>query len=214
MSNLYNFNETYQCPFGASQGYMYDACKICPYCANTPMNAPDYSRQYADEFVPFSNGIGYASTFDFTRSPEDDVRIVLKDYGPKPFVVNIDEATKQNKNYRTTLWTGKHLQTTLMSLKVGEDIGLEMHPNVDQFIRVEQGQGIARMGARKDRLDFEQRVGDGFAIFVPAGTWHNLINTGNVPLKVYSIYAPPQHPHGTVHVTKAAAHAGSERDDD
>ncbi len=75
---------------------------------------------------------------------------MLKDYGANPFVININEASKQNNTYRTALWTGKHLQLTLMSLNPGEDIGLEMHPNVDQFLRIEQGQGVTQMGKSKD----------------------------------------------------------------
>ena len=133
--------------------------------------------------------------------------IELKDHGPKPYVVNIEEAAKRNNTFRTALWTGKHLQVTLMSIGVGEDIGLEIHPNLDQFIRIESGQGIVRMGNRKDKLDFEARVYDDYAFIIPAGTWHNLINTGRTPIKLYSIYAPPQHPHGTVHRTKADAEA-------
>ena len=129
--------------------------------------------------------------------------LVLKDYGPEPFVFNIDEASRQNNTFRTALWTGNHLQLTLMSINVGEDIGLELHPSIDQFIRIEQGQGLVKMGQSKDKLDFQRTVSEGFAIFVPAGTWHNLINTGNRPLKLYSIYAPPQHPKGTVQKTKA-----------
>ena len=132
------------------------------------------------------------------------------DNGPKPFVVNINEASKQNNTYRTALWTGPHLQVTLMSLNVGEDIGLEVHPNVDQFLRIEQGQGIVQMGETKDHLSFERNVYDDSAIFVPAGTWHNLTNTGNITLKLYSIYAPPNHPFGTVHTTKADALAAEE----
>jgi mannose-6-phosphate isomerase-like protein (cupin superfamily) len=92
-----------------------------------------------------------------------------------------------------------------MSINVGEDIGLEIHPNVDQFLRIEQGQGVVQMGKRKDHLNFVQKVYDDFAIMIPAGTWHNVTNTGNTPLKLYSIYAPPQHPSGTVHLTKAQA---------
>jgi mannose-6-phosphate isomerase-like protein (cupin superfamily) len=134
----------------------------------------------------------------------------LKDYGPEPFVVNINEASKQNNTFRTALWTGRHLQVTLMSLNPGEDIGLEIHPHLDQFLRVEQGQGIVQMGKSKDQLNFVRKVFDEFAIVIPAGTWHNLTNTGNVPLKLYSIYAPPQHPAGTVHVTKAEALAAEE----
>ena len=136
--------------------------------------------------------------------------ITLKDYGPKPFIINIEEAAKQNRNFRTALWTGKHLQVTLMGINVGESIGLEVHPTLDQFLRIEEGEGLVQMGKRKDRLDFQARVRDDYAIVIPAGTWHNLINTGNKPLKLYSIYAPPQHPHGTVHETKAIAMADEE----
>jgi len=131
--------------------------------------------------------------------------IQLKDYGPDPFVTDIEEATKQNNAFRIALWTGNHLQITLMSINVGEDIGLEMHPNVDQFIRIEEGQGIIVMGDEKEHLDFQKRVDDDDIIIIPAGKWHNLINTGHTPLKLYSIYAPPEHPHGTVHNTKADA---------
>ena len=139
-----------------------------------------------------------------------DDSTLLTDYGPEPFVVNINKAAKQNNTYRTALWTGIHLQVTLMSLNVGEDIGLEMHPDVDQFLRVEQGQGIVQMGKSKDNLNFKRNVYDDSAIMIPAGTWHNVINTGNIPLKLYSIYAPPNHPFGTVHVTKADAFAAEE----
>lgn len=145
-----------------------------------------------------------------TKIPTNVESLPLKDYGPKPFVININEATKQNNTYRTALWTGEHLQVTLMSLNPGEDIGLEMHPNVDQFLRVEQGQGIVQMGKRRDQLNFQRMVYDDSAIVIPAGTWHNVTNTGNEPLKLYSIYAPPNHPFGTVHKTKAEAQAGEE----
>jgi len=139
------------------------------------------------------------------RHPYPNQSIRLKDYGPKPFVVNIEEATKRNNNFRLALWTGCYLQLTLMSIQAGEEIGLEMHPDLDQFIRIEEGQGIVKMGNRKDKLDFQKKVSDDYAIFIPAGKWHNLINTGSKPLKLYSIYAPPEHPHGTVHKTKEDA---------
>ncbi|MBA2936952.1 cupin domain-containing protein [Paenibacillus sp. CGMCC 1.16610] len=135
--------------------------------------------------------------------------IKLTDYGPRPFVVNIDQATKQNDNYRTALWTGKHYQVTLMSINVGDDIGLEVHPTTDQFIRIEEGQGLVQMGDSKENLDFQEMAFDDYAIMIPAGKWHNVTNTGNKPLKIYVIYAPPQHPYGTVHETKAIA-MGSE----
>lgn len=176
------------------------------YYVNTPMY--NYSRQPSYWTIPVEEE--HANRFGSFHSSNDDVSILLKDYGAEPFVVNINKATKQNNTYRTALWTGAHLQVTLMSLNVGEDIGLEMHPNVDQFLRVEQGQGIVQMGKSKDNLSFERNIYDDSAIMLPAGTWHNVINTGNIPLKLYSIYAPPNHPFGTVHVTKADALAAEE----
>ncbi|MDK8180060.1 cupin domain-containing protein [Paenibacillus sp. UMB4589-SE434] len=132
-------------------------------------------------------------------------KIILRDYGQCPLVVNIDQAAKQNNTYRTALWTGKHFQVTLMSINVGEDIGLEVHPTTDQFIRVEEGQGLVQMGDRKDNLDFQVMAYEDYAIMIPAGKWHNITNTGHIPLKIYVIYAPPEHPYGTVHETKAVA---------
>ena len=126
------------------------------------------------------------------------------DNGPNPLVTNIETATIQNTNYRTTLWTGVNLQITLMSIEPGHDIGLEVHETHDQFLRIEQGQATVSMGPNADQLQV-WKASDGDIVVVPAGTWHNLISSGDVPLKVYSIYAPPQHPHGTVHVTKEDA---------
>lgn len=132
-------------------------------------------------------------------------RNILKDYGPNPYVVNIQEATLLNKNFRTVLWTGKHMQVTLMCISVGQDIGLEVHPNVDQFIRIEQGQGFVKIGDSKNRLTFQRKVCDNDAIMIPACKWHNVINIGKTPLKLYSIYAPPEHPRGAIHETKEDA---------
>ena len=132
---------------------------------------------------------------------------VSTDYGPEPFAVNIEKVTRKNKYFRRALWTGHHLQVTLMSIEVGGDIGLEIHKDLDQFIRIEDGHGIVKMGDSKNRLDFQARVGKDYAFIIPAGTWHNLINTGSRPIKLYSIYAPPQHPRGTVHQTRAIADA-------
>ncbi len=138
-------------------------------------------------------------------------RSPMTDYGPNPYVVNITEATKQNNTFRTALWTGEYLQLTLMSIPAGGDIGLEIHPDDDQFLRIEEGQGIIKMGKNREQPDFQRSVSDDYAIFVPAGTWHNLINTGTGPLKLYSIYAPPHHPWGTVHQTKADAEAAERK---
>ncbi len=145
----------------------------------------------------------YPYFYYYSNQPRE--RLELKDYGPRPFVINIEEAANQNNNYRTTLWTGNNLQLTLMSIKVGGDIGLEVHPNLDQFIRIEEGDGIVLMGKSPNELNFVQKVSDDYIIIIPAGTYHNLINTGDEPIKLYSIYAPPQHPFGTIHKTKEEA---------
>lgn len=129
------------------------------------------------------------------------------DYGSEPFVVNISRAARQNRSFRTALWTGEHLQLTLMCIPVGGEIGLESHPNLDQFLRIEEGNGFVKMGPCRDDLSYQRNVCENHGVFIPAGTWHNLINTGHKPIKLYSIYAPPQHPKGTVHETKEAADA-------
>ena len=133
--------------------------------------------------------------------------IELKDHGPEPYAVNIEEATVQNANFRTALWTGKHLQMTLMSIPEGGEIGLEKNDELDQFLRLEQGTGRIQMGSSKDNLDFDQEITDDWVVQVPAGKWHNITNIGSRPLKIYSIYTPPEHDHGTVHATKAEADA-------
>jgi mannose-6-phosphate isomerase-like protein (cupin superfamily) len=192
---MYGFPNMCQHPFNANAPiYMHQ----CPYFANIPMYNPGFSGQLPEQYPPY------------IKEAKASNPIILRDYGPNPFVVNIEEAAKQNNNFRLALWSGKHMQLTLMSINVGEDIGLEIHPDLDQFIRIEEGQGIVIMGDRKDRLDFQANVRDDFAFIIPAGKWHNLINTGNIPLKLYSIYAPPQHPPGTVHKTKLDALAAEE----
>ena len=129
------------------------------------------------------------------------------DHGARPFCTRIACAARRNRNFRTAFWTGCHLQITLMSLPARCDIGMEMHPDTDQYIRVESGQALVRLGDDRDRLDRECRLNAGDAVIVPSGTWHNVWNLGCGPLKLSSVYAPPQHPKGTVHRTKAdAAH--------
>lgn len=127
------------------------------------------------------------------------------DHGPCPFISNISNAARQNSNFRTALWSGNHLQMTLMCIPVYGDIGVEIHPETDQYIRVETGQALVHMGTSKDRMCFRRKLNGGDAVFVPCGTWHNVSNIGNCPLKLSSIYAPPHHPGGTVHRTKADA---------
>ena len=130
---------------------------------------------------------------------------IARDFGPLPYATNIDQLTVSNNTYRTAIWTGKHMQVTAMSINPGDDIGLEVHPDNDQFLRLEEGNGIVQMGNSPNNLSYQQHVFKDWAIFVPAGTWHNLVNTGHIPIKLYSIYAPPHHPWGTVHQTKEIA---------
>ena len=134
-----------------------------------------------------------------------DTNVILKDYGAEPTVLNIDAYTMSNDNFRTALWTGTYLQLTLMSIPVGGEIGLEQHPDLDQFLRIEDGTAQVLMGDTEDALTFIQTAEKDFAVFVPAGKWHNLINIGDKPLKLYSIYSPVEHPHGTIHKTQEEA---------
>lgn len=135
---------------------------------------------------------------------------MTEDNGKKPYVVNIEDLTKENTNFRTAAWTGQYMQMTLMSIEVGGDIGAEIHDDTDQFLRIEQGSAKVVMGDSEDNMTFEAPAGDDFAIFIPAGKWHNVINVGDEPLKMYSIYAPAHHPFGIVHVTRAEADAAEE----
>jgi len=126
----------------------------------------------------------------------------LTDHGRKPYVLDIEDITLQNPNFRSTLWTGQNLQLTVMSIPVGGDIGLEVHETHDQFLRIEQGECRIEMGDEKDKVTFCENASANWAVFVPAGTWHNLINTGDVEVKLYTLYGPPAHPEGTVHATQ------------
>ena len=127
------------------------------------------------------------------------------DHGPRPFSANVMCAAKHNQNFRTAFWTGTNLQMTLMCIPSCGDIGLEVHPDTDQFIRVEAGAALVRMGCDKDCLNTQVKLCEGDGLFVPCGTWHNIINIGHDPLKLSSIYAPPHHPAETIHRTKSDA---------
>ena len=123
------------------------------------------------------------------------------DRGKQPVVENIEGMTLDNENFRTTIWTGDNLQVTVMTIQPGDDIGLEIHEGIDQFLRIEQGTGLCEMGPKEDELTFEKEVKADDAIFVPQNTWHDVVNTGDEPLKLYTIYAGPDHVEGTVHKT-------------
>ena len=115
----------------------------------------------------------------------------------KGFVENIEKLTIENDNYRKVLYTGKHLQLVLMTLQAGEEIGREVHEGHDQFFRIEEGKG------RIDIDDNSYNVQDDDAMIVPAGAWHNVVNTGTAPLRLYTLYGPPEHRDGVLHPTKA-----------
>lgn len=113
------------------------------------------------------------------------------------FVGNIEELTETNSHYRQVIYTGPKMQLVLMTLQPGEEIGLEKHDSHDQFFRIESGDGKIVINGE------ESFIGDGIGAIVPAGAEHNVINEGSVPLKLYTLYAPPEHASGTIHATKA-----------
>lgn len=117
------------------------------------------------------------------------------------YIVHIENATRDNQHYRRVLFTAQHCQLVLMTLKPGEEIGEEVH-ELDQFIRFEEGEGTVLLDGDK------HAVSDGFAVVIPAGTRHNVLNSGkNAPLKLYSLYSPPEHKDGIIHKTKREADA-------
>ena len=132
---------------------------------------------------------------------------MVSDPGARPNAFDIESATRDNDTYRTVAWTGKYLQVTLMSIPPGQSIGLEAHPETDQFLRVDAGQGRCVMGPAEDDLDFTQDVSDGWSIQVPAGAWHDVVNTGDEPLQLYAVYAPSHHAQGIVQQTSQDAEA-------
>jgi mannose-6-phosphate isomerase-like protein (cupin superfamily) len=123
------------------------------------------------------------------------------------WIGDIEKTTLDNDNFRRVVYTGAHTQLTVMRLGPGEEIGWEAHPNLDQFLRIEQGTARVEFGKTEANVDETHAVEDDWAIIVPAGVWHNVVNTGDGEVKLYSLYSPPEHPDGTVHRTKADADA-------
>jgi mannose-6-phosphate isomerase-like protein (cupin superfamily) len=123
------------------------------------------------------------------------------------FVGDIENLTDANSSFRRVLYTGKNLQLVLMTLKPSEQIGEEVHADSDQFFRIEEGTGEVRINGQPTKIK------NGDAVLVPAGARHNVINTGGEPLRLYTLYAPPQHRDGTVHVTKTEAERAKEHFD-
>ncbi|MGM9632046.1 MAG: cupin domain-containing protein [Eubacteriales bacterium] len=126
---------------------------------------------------------------------DNDMRYPNDRNGRKPKVemYNIEKLAYRNNAFRTILWTGGHLQTTLMSIGRGDEIGTELHEDTDQYIRIEHGCAVALVGERADCLKERGRMYEGDVIFIPAGTWHNIVNAGRGTLKLSSTYAPPHH---------------------
>ena len=127
------------------------------------------------------------------------------DPGSRFHVMNVPEAARNTTDFRRAVWTGQHLQMTLMSIPVRGDVGAEMHPDVDQLLRVEAGQALVRSGNCQNDFSNAKMLQPGDVVFVPAGTWHNVENCGGCALQLSSVYAPPQHPRGIVHRAKAEA---------
>lgn len=123
------------------------------------------------------------------------------------WVDDINKVTLENTNFRTVVYTGEHIQLTVMSIPPGGEVGWEAHEHLDQFLRLEQGRGRLDFGRTGDAVDESHDVEDDWAFIVPAGVWHNVVNTGEEEMRLYSLYSPPQHPDGTVHKTKADADA-------
>ncbi len=131
----------------------------------------------------------------------------MTDNDKKVYIVQIEDETKNNTNFRTTLWTGEHTQLTVMSIPAGGEIGLEVHGDVDQFLRVEAGAASLHTGPSKEEVEQTGELQPDTAVLIPAGTWHNVKNIGDSDLKVYSLYSPAEHAPGTVHKTKEEADA-------
>jgi mannose-6-phosphate isomerase-like protein (cupin superfamily) len=123
------------------------------------------------------------------------------------WVDNIEAITLDNANFRTVVYTAAKCQLTLMSIPPGGEVGWEAHPDLDQFLRLERGKARLDLGVTRDHVEESHDVEDDWAVIVPAGIWHNLVNVGEGDLKLYSLYSPPEHPDGTVHRTKADADA-------
>ena len=140
--------------------------------------------------------------------------MTIIDIGPDPQSFNLEEATVENANYRTVAWSGRYLQVTLMSIPESGDVGLEMHPETDQFLRLDAGRGRVQMGPSQDNLEFDQDVSDGWCILVPAGTWHNVTNIGDEPMQLYAVYAPVHHAAGKIQPTAEDAEADEESGED
>ena len=159
------------------------------------MNYKYYNNNFYNPYQPNYMPIGYQNYMRNTNATRIESHI-------QPLIMNLDGLSDENNNYRTVLWTGENMQLTLMSIPPKEDIGLEVHQNADQFLKLEEGIARVETGKTKDNIDFVRNIKDGYGILIPAGTWHNITNIGTTALKLYSIYAPPIHKSGAMQKTK------------
>ena len=129
-----------------------------------------------------------------------------EDMGNKPHAFNICNAAYKNSDYRRALWTGKHLQLTVMAIPVGEDTGVEMHDGFDQMVRVEEGSAVIEMGRMPGAMSYKEKLSPCFCAIIPAGTYHIIRNAGGEVLRLSSVYAPPAHKWGTIDKTNPEMH--------
>jgi len=135
----------------------------------------------------------------------DKMNDYIKDYGPEQVELPINQLALMNKNFRASIWTGNHMQVTIMSINPRDDIGVEIHEDIDQILFVARGRASVYSGNTEDTLTFKNNVNTGDMITIPAKTWHNIVNVGFSPLKLISVYAPVKHPYGTLQKTKQDA---------
>lgn len=128
-----------------------------------------------------------------------------KDFGREPYIAKLCDVTLGNDTFRTAIWTGEYAQVTVMNILPCSEIGMEMHDDTDQILFVMQGESKVMMGRKSCRMELQQKVCEGEMIIIPACFWHNVMNCGREPLKLASVYAPPNHPKGTVHQRKEDA---------
>lgn len=129
----------------------------------------------------------------------------------EPMIASLDCLARRNSCFRREIWTGNYFQVTLMCIPAGGEIGLECHEDTDQLLCIAEGCAVITMGKHRACMMEQKRVGSGCAVIIPAGTWHNLCNVGRTPLRLYSLYAPPQHPAGTAQRTKEDAEQQEKR---
>lgn len=162
---------------------------------------PRREDNYDCEGNQLHNHLEYYHNNDFSHCNRCDNKC-KNEHGGEVYSLDVGKMAKKTHNFRESVWTGRYLQMTLMSIPCGQDIGVEIHEDTDQYIRVEHGYALAVTGCDCNHLNNKKRLCAGDAIFIPAGTWHNIVNIGKCDLKLSSVYAPPHHPKCTVQKNK------------